>query len=72
MQACYEMGVCEQTYVILQQTRFKMKNCTYDDGFLDSCMLRLALNIIVKGSIYYLAQINNFEMKVLSFSELNV
>ena len=72
MQACYEMGVCEQTYVILQQTQFKMKTCTYNDGFLDSCMLRLALNIIVKDSINYLAQINNFEMKVLSFNELNV
>ena len=75
MQACYEMGVCEQTYVILQQTQFKMKNCTYDDGFLDSCMLRLALNINVKDtfiSIYYLAQINIFERKVLSFNEFNV
>ena len=75
MQACYEMGVCEQNYVILQQTQFKMKTCTYNDGFLDSCMLRLALDINVKDtfvSIYYLAQINIFEMKVLSFNEFNI
>lgn len=37
MQACYEMGSCEQTYVMLQQTEFDIKTCTHNEGFLNSC-----------------------------------
>lgn len=33
--ACYESTGCDQTYVIFNQTAFDIKQCTYNDGFLN-------------------------------------
>ncbi|XP_062582876.1 uncharacterized protein LOC134244633, partial [Saccostrea cucullata] len=34
--ACYEPLYCDQVITILNQTSFDMKNCTYQEGFLNS------------------------------------
>lgn len=34
--ACYESLSCDQVVTILNQTSFDMKDCTYQEGFLES------------------------------------
>lgn len=39
MSACYESFSCDQVVTILNRTSVDMKNCSYNDGFLNSSKL---------------------------------
>lgn len=44
--ACYEPLMCDQAVTVLNQTSFDMKNCTYQEGFLDSSKFNKTIAIL--------------------------